>query len=231
MLARLATPLFCRLRVTGEVPRGRPLVLACNHIGIFDPIALVAAARVLRVAPRVMTTAGVFRVPLVGVAMRRCGHIAVDRRNGTGGAAFGAALDAVRAGSVVVAYPEGRITLDPGMWPERGRTGLARLALASGAAVVPVAQWGAHEVLAWDGAGAMVGTAFSSLWRRPVVRVHFGPPVDVGGLDPAAATDRVMEAIIASLEPLRAGEPGLPRYVDPTRPVSSERTYRPARSD
>ena len=51
--------------------------------------------------------------------------------------------------SVVLAYPEGRITLDPGMWPERGKTGLARLAVASGAPVVPVAQWGAHTVLPW----------------------------------------------------------------------------------
>jgi 1-acyl-sn-glycerol-3-phosphate acyltransferase len=201
--------------------------MAGNHIGIFDPLALVAAARVRRLAPRIMATAGVFRVPVVGAVLHRCGHIEVDRRNGAGGYALGSAVAAVRAGAVVAGYPEGRITLDPGMWPERGRTGLARVALATGAAVVPVAQWGAHEVLAWDGAGSMLRTAVTALWRRPVVRVHFGPPVELDGpaADPQEATDRITEAIVAALVPLRADEPGLPRYVDPARPVSTARSY------
>ena len=233
-LARLAVPMFCRLRVTGDVPeelRRGPLLLAGNHIGIFDPLALVAACRTRRVAPRIMATAGVFRIPVAGRTLRSCGHIPVDRRNGNGGEALGAALAAVRAGSVVAGYPEGRVTLDPGMWPEQGRTGLARVALATGAVVVPVAQWGAHEVLAWDGAGTMARSAVSALWRRPVVRVHFGPPVDLTGLSagtPGAAqsaSDRITEEVIAALEPLRAAEPGLPHYIDPVRPVTTARSY------
>ena len=60
---------------------------------------------------------------------------------------------------MVLVYPEGRIGLDPGMWPERGKTGTARLALASGAPVVPVAQWGAHEVLPY-GAPKGLGRAW-----------------------------------------------------------------------
>jgi 1-acyl-sn-glycerol-3-phosphate acyltransferase len=228
VLARCAAPVLCRLRVTGDIPaglRGGPLLLAGNHIGIFDPIALVAAARVRRLAPRVMVTNGVFRVPVVGPMLRRCGHIPVDRRNGNGGAASSAALDALRQGSIVAGYPEGRITLDPGMWPERGRSGLARIALATGTAVVPVVQWGAHEVLAWDGGGAMVRTAVTALWRRPVARVHFGAPVDLSGLDAHAATDRITEALVTELAKLRPDEPGIPRYVDPVRPVSTARSY------
>ena len=79
-------------------------------------------------------------------------------------------------------YPEGRVGLDPAMWPERPKTGLARLALATGAPVVPVATWGAHEVIAYHGRGAMIRTLLSSIWRRPTVRVHFGAPVDLSDL-------------------------------------------------
>jgi 1-acyl-sn-glycerol-3-phosphate acyltransferase len=134
----------------------------------------------------------------------------------------------------VVGYPEGRITLDPGLWPERGKTGLARLALATDATVVPVAQWGAHEMIAWDRPGTMLWTALTAAFRRPTVRVHFGEPVDLAGLTLAdrshaqRAADRITEATIAALRPLRVDEPGLPRYVDPTRPVSTERSYRSA---
>ena len=233
--ARIFLPLFCRLRVTGDVPaelRRGPLVLAANHIGLFDPLALVAACGVRRIAPRVMATAGVFRVPVGGALLRRCGHIRVDRSGGTGGGALDAATAAVRARSVVAGYPEGRISLDPGLWPERGRTGLARLALATGTTVVPVVQWGAHEVLAWDGVGTIVRTAVTALWRRPVVRVHFAAPVDLRGLSAGTpghaqrATDRISAAMVAALTPLRIDEPGLPRHVDPTRPVSRARTYR-----
>ncbi len=234
LLARFGVPLFCRLRVTGDVPAGLrhgPLVLAGNHIGVFDPLALAAACRKRRMAPRIMATAGVFRVPVGGALLRHCGHIRVDRSGNGGGEALDLAVLAVRQGSVVAGYPEGRISLDPAFWPERGRTGLARLALVTGATVVPVAQWGAHEVLAWDGLGAMAWSAVTALWRRPVVRVHFGPPVDLTGLTAGVpgharrATDRISEAMIAALVPLRADEPGLPRHLDPSRPVSTARTY------
>jgi 1-acyl-sn-glycerol-3-phosphate acyltransferase len=234
LFARFGVPLFCRLRVTGDVPdplRRGPLVLAGNHIGMFDPLALVAACRTRRVAPRIMATAGVFRVPVGGALLHRCGHIRVDRTGDNGGGALGAAIAAVEAGSVVAGYPEGRVSLDPGLWPERGKTGLARLALTTGAVVVPVAQWGAHEVLAWDGLGRMAWTALTALWRRPVVRVHFAAPVDLTGLaagvpgDALRAADRISEATIAALAPLRADEPGLPRLIDPTRPVSTARSY------
>jgi 1-acyl-sn-glycerol-3-phosphate acyltransferase len=115
------------------------------------------------------------------------------------------------------------------MWPERGKTGLARLALRTGSTVVPVAQWGAHEVLAYAGTGAMVVSFLRSVLRRPALRVHFGPPVDLSDLSLAktgvamAATERIMDAVTDALVPLRVDEPGLPRYIDPTRPVSTAR--------
>jgi 1-acyl-sn-glycerol-3-phosphate acyltransferase len=226
---------FCRLRVTGEVPaalRSGPVILAANHIGSFDPFVLSAACAKRGLAPRIMATGGLFRAPVIGALMRACGHIRVDRRQANVTDALGAAEVALAERSAVLAYPEGRITLDPGMWPERGKTGLARLAVASGAPVVPVAQWGAHTVLPWGAPKKSVGRVVWAILHRPVVRVHFGPAFTVGGDQGARSirveTDRIMDEIVGALRPLRADEPRLPRWIDPQRPVSVARTHRVA---
>jgi len=238
-LGRAVVPMLCRLRVTGDVPqehRAGPLILAGNHIGTFDPVCLTAAARVRRLAPRMMATGGLFRVPVVGRLMRAAGHIPVDRGRATVANAIPDALEALRAGSVVFIYPEGRIGLDPGLWPERGKSGLARLALSTGVPVVPVATWGSHEVLAYHGLVNMVRTGITALWRRPVVRIHFGRPVDLSDLrdgrtgDAQRASDRIIDALTDELRGLRTAEPRLPRYRDPTRPVSAARTHRYGRA-
>jgi 1-acyl-sn-glycerol-3-phosphate acyltransferase len=235
VFARLAVPIFCRVRVTGDVPDGYrdgPLILAGNHVGTFDPIAFAAAAARRRLAPRMMATGGVFRAPIVGSLMRAAGHIPVDRGRDTITKAVPDALSALAIGSVIFIYPEGRIGLDPELWPERAKTGAARLALASRAPVVPVATWGAHEVVAYHGRGAMTRMLITAIWRRPIVRVHFGAPVDLADLTAGEvghaqrASERVIEALAAELAPLRKDEPRLPRYRDPTRPVSTARVYR-----
>lgn len=235
--ARVATALVCRLRVTGDVPqrlRGGPLILAVNHIGVFDPVAVAAACRIRRLAPRMMATGGLFRAPVVGPVLRAAGLIRVDRRTPAVADALRAAGRALEAGSVVAAYPEGRIGLDPGLWPERGKTGLARLALAGGVPVVPVAQWGAHEVMAYHGWPAMLARLCRAVLRRPVVRVHFGPVVDLSGIAAQApgaavhATERIIDAVTVQLAALRRDEPRLPRHTDPTRPLSTARRHRPA---
>ncbi|MDG4766142.1 lysophospholipid acyltransferase family protein [Solwaraspora sp. WMMD406] len=238
--ARLVVALLARLRVTGDVPdecRHGPLILAANHISPFDPVALAAACRVRRVAPRFLATGGLFRAPVVGAAMRRAGHIRVDRRTTAVANALPDAAAAVRAGSVVLVYPEGRIGLDPGMWPERGKTGTARLALATGAVVVPVAQWGAHAVLPYAAPRGLLPAVLRALLRRPVIRVHFGDPVDLAGIDvgrPGAAqraTGRIIDAVTDALAGVRPDEPEGPRHVDPTRPVDPTRRHRRHRAD
>ncbi len=233
VMARWLVAVLSRLRVTGDVPdalRRGPLILAANHISPFDPIVLVAACRVRRMTPRVMATGGLFRTPLFGAVMRACGHIRVDRRTATVGQALSTAAAAIAERSVVAAYPEGRIGLDPGMWPERGKTGVARLALGTGTTVVPVAIWGAHEVLPYAAPKGLVRAVLRAVRRRPVVAVHFGHPVKLDGLSPARpgqarrATEAILDAITAALRPLRADEPDLPRYVDPTRPLDPSRS-------
>ncbi|HZE39415.1 MAG TPA: lysophospholipid acyltransferase family protein [Stackebrandtia sp.] len=228
-------PMFCRLRVTGDIPdkvRDSAMVLVSNHIGPFDPFVLIAACARRGLYPRFLATAGLFRTPVFGSVMRGCGHIQVDRGTHTVTEALHRAIEALDEGSCVVVYPEGGITLDPGMWPQRGKTGAARLSLASKAPVHVVAQWGAHEVMAWDRPGLMVGTLVTALFRRPVARVHFGTTVSLDDLDAATphaarrATDRIMDACVETLIPLRDNEPVLPRRIDPVRPLSTAHTHR-----
>lgn len=233
--ARLVVFASARLRVSGEMPaqlRRGPLILAANHVSPFDPVVMAAACRAVGVAPRIMATGGVFRAPVLGWVMRHCGHIRVDRRTARVAQALPDAAAALAAGSVVLVYPEGRIGLDPWMWPERGKTGTARMAFLSGATVLPVAQWGAHAVLPYTSPRGLPGSVLRALLRRPRVWVRFGAPVDLSGLDgslpghAAQATERIVAAITETLVPLRPDEPQLPRFVDETRTVDLSRVRR-----
>lgn len=164
--------------------------------------------------------------------MRRAGHLRVDRGTAAVGRALDDAAAAVSAGSVILVYPEGRIGLDPGMWPERGKTGTARLALTCGAPVIPVAQWGSHEVVPYRAPKGLPRGVARAVWHRPVLRVHFGDPVDLADLTHGApgaarqATDRIIDAVTDALGPLRPDEPERPRHVDPGRPTDTSRSHR-----
>jgi 1-acyl-sn-glycerol-3-phosphate acyltransferase len=232
LLARLLVAAVARLQVSGAVPadaRCVPLILAANHISPADPIVLTAACRSRGVFPRYLATAGLFRVRLVGAAMRHWGHLPVHRGTAEVTRVLPAAVAALAAGSVVLVYPEGRIGLDAQLWPERGKTGAARLALATGATVVPVAQWGSHELVPYSAPRGLLRTLPETIRRRPVVRVHFGAPVDLSGLrdgvagDAQRATDRIIDAITTDLTRLRGHELGVPHHADPTRPRDSSR--------
>lgn len=233
-----------RLEVTGDIPaslRGRPLLLASNHIGNLDPLVLVAACRRIHVAPRFMLAGGLLDAPVLGPLLKGSGHLRVDRRSANAGEAMQRSVEALqRGGDPIAVYPEGRISLDPGLWPERAKTGVARIALSSDAVVVPVSQWGAHEAMYWGNLHPEGWRDFlpylTSWWRsmrtRPALKVHFGPPVDLSDLkdgragDARRAHERIMTAITTGLVPLRVDEPDLPKFQDPTRPTTGSSPWR-----
>jgi len=231
-LSRVVVFPLCRLRVSGEIPadlRHGPLILAANHVSPFDPIVMTAACHRAGIAPRIMATGGVFDAPVLGAAMRAAGHIRVDRDTAHVASALPAAAEALRAGATVLVYPEGRIGLDPWMWPERGKTGVARMAAQSGAPVLPVAQWGAHAVFPYETPRHVLSSILRALRRRPVVQVRFGTPVDLAGVTGTAgaramrATRLIMEGIDDTLAHLRTGEMQTPHVVDHTRPPDMSR--------
>lgn len=162
-----------------------------------------------------MATGGVFRSGIVGPVVRRLGFIPVLRGTSSAAASLDAAATALAAGEAVGLFPEGRITRDPQHWPERSRTGAVRLALRTGAPVVPVALVGAQQVVGRTG---IVGRLLRNALLRPRVRVAVGEPIDVrrlagvtGDQQPDDATvrrvaDEVMAVLVARVAELR-GEP------------------------
>ncbi|GAA3295671.1 hypothetical protein GCM10020295_23410 [Streptomyces cinereospinus] len=149
--------------------------------------------------------------------MRGTGQIPVYRESTDALSAFRAAIDAVERGECVAFYPEGTITRDPDGWPMTGKTGAARVALKTKCPVIPVAQWGANELLP-------PYATKPRLLPRKTSRVLAGPPVDLSrfyGKDMTAevlkeATEVIMAAITRQLEEIR-GERAPETPYDPKR--------------
>jgi 1-acyl-sn-glycerol-3-phosphate acyltransferase len=128
-----------------------------------------------------------------------------------------ALIDAIEQGGAVVIYPEGTTTREPLLWPMRGKTGAARLALLTGAPVVPIANWGAYRI--FD-----PRTHRLRLALRVPVSVTAGPAVDLSGWAGAAPTKAVLEQMtdaimldIRGLEEKLRGEQAPPLYDRPVR--------------
>ena len=161
-----------RVEVSGSIPeelRRGPLLLAANHIGDFDPLVIAVALHRLGVTPRFMATGGIVSAPVAGPVLERTGVIRVQRGTELAHHAVRVTEVALAHGGHVVAYPEGRVGLAPDLWPERGRTGMARLPLGLGVPVIPVSQWGAHEVLQYGNDRGKLRTLARALVRRPVL--------------------------------------------------------------
>jgi 1-acyl-sn-glycerol-3-phosphate acyltransferase len=221
--------LLWRRESTGleHLPRDGGVILAANHISHVDPIALCDHVLYdLRLVPRFLAKSSLFKGRgLVATVMRGADQIPVHRHTADASKALDAAVDALGRGETVVLYPEGTVSRDPGKWPMAGRTGVARLALLSGAPVLPLAQWGSQEIL-----DSYRSKGFHPFPRR-TMRFRLGPPVDLGdfagrpltGEVLREATERVMDAITREVEVLR-GEKAPPHRME-------HRRHEPADSD
>jgi 1-acyl-sn-glycerol-3-phosphate acyltransferase len=98
-----------------------------------------------------------------------------------------------------------------------GKTGAARIALETGCPVIPIGQWGAHELLP-------PYSARPRLVPRKHIVMKAGDPVELGDLVATPhtasviteATARIMAAIVAIVAELRGEEPPTERF-DPRR--------------
>lgn len=214
-LAAVVVPLvslIAKIRVVDahKLPASGAFVLAPNHYSEFDPLIVAVAVWRLGRAPRFMAKESLFKVPVLGAALRGTGMIPVARTSSATAAkqTMAQSKQIVEDGRGVIVYPEGTLTRDPELWPMRGKSGAVRLALAGDIPLIPMAQWGTQEIMGRYQKGL-------SLWplRKPV-QVIVGDPVDLSDLkgrssEPAAlneATDRLMTAIASLLSELR-GEP------------------------
>ena len=171
--------------------------------------------------PRYLAKAGLFKNKFLGFFLRSAGQIPVYRASKDAVGAYDAAVAAVRDGKCVVVYPEGTITRDPDLWPMVGKSGAARIALATNAPVIPIGQWGAQEVLA-------PYAKKPDLFPRKLITMKVGDPVDLSDLSGEhldargdhQATDRIMAALTALVEEVRGETAPAERFNPRTAGVS-----------
>ncbi|MGO2807066.1 MAG: lysophospholipid acyltransferase family protein, partial [Glutamicibacter arilaitensis] len=116
-------------------------ILCPNHLTEIDPLVVGHAIYSNGRLPRWLAKESLFNVPVLGWMLRETGQVPVARSATSAGESLKAAKRVLDAGGVIVIYPEGTLTRDPNLWPMVGRTGAARLALQTGAPVVPMAHW------------------------------------------------------------------------------------------
>lgn len=172
-----------------HIPKTGGIIVAANHISPADGVVLGKALYDLGRAPRLLTKVEILRLPVLGRVIRATGQIGVYRESEQAGSALRDAVSALQAGDCVVIFPEGTNTKDPGYWPMRAHTGVARLALESGLPVIPLAQWGAHEFF--------TPSKRPKLSRpiRKATQFRAGPSVDLSGFAGQPPTSAVLHGI------------------------------------
>ena len=176
-------------RGTVHVPADGGVIIVANHISHADPLVVALFVHDTGRWPQFLAKQSVFDVPVLGWLLHRLRQIPVRRGTPDASQALDAAVAAVKAGDAVVIYPEGTTTKHPDLWPMRGKTGAARLWLATGAPVVPVVSWGPQRI--FD-----PRTKKLRLWPNTPVTVAAGPPIDLSGYAGAEVTSTNLQAIM-----------------------------------
>jgi 1-acyl-sn-glycerol-3-phosphate acyltransferase len=190
-----------------NMPKNGGFIAAANHATELDALTFAHYLFDHGYEPRILAKRSLFTTPVLGSILRATRMIPVERGSAAAARSLEAAAEQLGDGACVAIFPEGTITRDPDLWPMEAKTGLARIALSTRLPVVPIAQWGAHEVL------GRYGRVLKPFPRKRV-QMFAGPPVDLSDLydRPLDSTvlreamNRVMDAITELLAELR-GEP------------------------
>ncbi|WP_432511901.1 lysophospholipid acyltransferase family protein [Kineococcus sp. SYSU DK001] len=187
-----------------NVPATGPAILASNHLSAADTVLLptVVRRRVTFIAKADLFRGKGVRGRLTAGLMHGIGQLPVDRSGGrASSAAIDSAVQVLRDGELFGIYPEGTRSRDGRL--HRGRTGVARIALRSGAPVVPVAMIGTEDLLP---SGRLLPRV-----RR--VGVVIGEPLDfsryAGREDDQFVVRSVTDEVMAAIQQLSRQE-----YVD-----------------
>jgi 1-acyl-sn-glycerol-3-phosphate acyltransferase len=203
-----------------NIPAG-PAIVVANHISHADPLTLAHYIYDAGRWPRYLAKDSIFQVPVLGRIVHSAKQIPVVRGSVDAGRALEEAVTAVKAGGCVIVYPEGTTSKEPDLWPMKGKTGAARLWLATNAPVIPVVMWGPERL--FD-----PRTHKLKLRRTPVTIVT-GPPLDLSkwvGASPTASTlmeitDFIMLSLRDMLAEIRGGTPP-PLWARPARQTALE---------
>lgn len=210
--ARILYRSLATIRVEGaeKLPKDQGYIIVANHTTILDPITVALPAFEQGTLPRFLAKDSLFRAPVLGWVLRNLAHIPVVRGSTDARKSLETAQNIIRAGGAVVIYPEGTLTSDPDLWPMQGRTGVARLALATGVPVYPLAHWGDEKILP-DGAKP-------SIFPRKTVTIKVGDPIYLNTLvdveaekkynrtELQAVTDAMLDEVTKLLADIRQEE-------------------------
>jgi 1-acyl-sn-glycerol-3-phosphate acyltransferase len=191
-----------------HIPRSGGVIVAANHLSYADWAAMALFVHEAGRYPAFLIKSSAFNVKGIGPFLRAAGQFPVNRGTTDAALVLNAAERGLAKGECLIFYPEGTATRDPDLWPMVPKTGIARLALATGAPVVPVAQWGTQDILPY-------GSKKPSVIPRHMVKMLAGPPVDLSAFEGEpmsrdvlrAASSKVMADITGLLARLRGEAP------------------------
>lgn len=148
-----------------NVPTGGAVIIAGNHPSYLDPVLVWLP---IKRTIRFMAWDALFKVPVLGQVIKAVGAFPVDLRKGKGETAYHEALRVLNAGDALGIFPEGQRS-------ERGpmgelKTGVARLAIETGAAIVPVTIGGAFR--AWPKWKLLPKPAKIIVWYHEPIRLN-----------------------------------------------------------
>jgi 1-acyl-sn-glycerol-3-phosphate acyltransferase len=186
-----------------NIPKTGGVIIAPNHLSYVDwgtdALFVYESGRY----PVFMIKGSMFRVKAIGPFLYKAGQLPVNRGAADAALVLKIAEEALARGAAVIIYPEATATRDPDLWPMVSKTGVARLALTSGAPVIPVAHWGTQNILPY-GSKKVFGGLFVP--PRKTVRTVAGPPVDLsqwaGKQNSARALREATTAIMAEVAAL-----------------------------
>ncbi|HEU0174448.1 MAG TPA: lysophospholipid acyltransferase family protein [Blastocatellia bacterium] len=201
-----------------NVPEEGAVIIAGNHPSYLDPL-LVGLPIKRRI--RFMAWDALFRIPLLGQIIKAVGAFPVDIRKGRGEAAYRQALRVLESGEALGVFPEGQRSDQAAMGDLRA--GVARLAIETGAPIVPVTIGGAMR--AWP--------KWKLLPRSAKIVVRYHEPIRLSEEERAAnrdnrefqrqVTERVAMSVNRSLLPSIRGAESLERWYH--QPPSHVRSY------
>lgn len=204
---RTLTKPLTKVQIAGmnNIPTSGGAILAPNHVSNLDPILLGVQVTARREV-KALAKDSLFKAPVIGWFIKKMGHIPVKRNSATASDALKAAVNAVKLGEVIAIYPEGTIPHTDQHIGEL-KSGAVRLALETGAPLIPIAQWGPQQVLP-----PRVKNSWKFLLkalRHPVLhRIHIGEPYTVTGElnteNVAALTAELREKMEELVAPLRS---------------------------
>ena len=190
------------LEGTERIPRSGGTILAFNHIAFLDAFAAAYVVDGVGRRVRFLAKSELFQDKRISWILRGAGQIEVRRGTREAPMALDHAYRALERGELVAVFPEGTITDDPDLKPMAAKSGAARLALKTGAPLIPCAIWGTQNVWPKD---------FRKHWWPPRqdIAVLVGEPlaVPVGDESREAITDvshrlaEQMSLLVAGLRP------------------------------